>query len=152
MPLGCETSNDCGYVKFHSQSLRGSVIDLIIHFHRDESVIENVLDRTLDLFLYIHEQLKRCTYKARLIAHCEYHRINAVQDVIEKVSYHFASYSAERVTDANAFYARHLQKIASRMDSFHQRGSNLIFQRIKHIHIALSIESGCIPDNFIEYS
>ena len=150
MTLGCEISNECGYVKFHRQSLKGSVIDLIIHFHEDETVIDYILDKTLELFLHIDEQLKGCTYKARLIAECEYNRLNEVQNVTEIVSYHFASYSAERVTDAKEFYARHLEKIASRMDTFHQRGSNLLFERIKHLHIALSVESGCMPANFIK--
>ena len=57
MTLGCEISNECGYVKFHRQSLKGSVIDLIIHFHEDETVIEYILDKTSDLFLHIDEQL-----------------------------------------------------------------------------------------------
>ena len=152
MSLGCEVSNQCANIRFHKQSLRGSVIDLVLNFNEDETAIEGILDKTLDLFLHIHNALRTCTYKARLIAECEYHRLNALQDVIEVTSYHFASYSAETVTNARQFYARHLEKIASRMDTFHQQGSNLIFQRIKHIHIALSLQSGCLPANFIDLS
>ena len=152
MSLGCEVSNQCANIRFHKQSLRGSVIDLVLNFNKDETAIEGILDKTLDLFLHIHNALRTCTYKARLIAECEYHRLNALQDVIEVTSYHFASYSAETVTNARDFYARHLEKIASRMDTFHQQGSNLIFQRIKHIHIALSLQSGCLPANFINVS
>ena len=152
MSLGCEVSHKCANIRFHKQSLRGSVIDLVLNFNEDETAIEGILDKTLDLFLHIHDALRTCTYKARLIAECEYHRLNVLQDVIEVASYHFASYSAETVTNAREFYARHLEKIASRMDTFHQQGSNLIFQRIKHIHIALSLQSGCLPANFINLS
>ena len=150
MPAGCDIANDCAHLCFHKQSLKGAVIDLIIHFHQDETEIESVVDKTFDLFDHVDRELKSCIYKARLIAECEYQRLNAVQEVIETTSYHFASYSSERVTNAQSFYTRHLEKIASRMDTFHKQGSNLIFQRIKHIHIALSIESGCLPANFIE--
>ena len=152
MSLGCEVSNDCANIRFHRQSLRGSVIDLVLNFEKDETEMETILEKTLDLFLGIHEALGTCIYKARLVAECEYHRLNVLQDVVEEASYHFASYSAERVTNPRDFYARHLEKIASRMDTFHQQGSNLSFQRIKHIHIALSLQSGCLPANFIDLS
>ena len=150
MTLTCESANACARLCFHRQSLRGSVIDLIIHFNQDETAIDSIVDKTFDLFQHVDQELETCTYKARLIAECEYQRLNEVQDVIETVSYHFGSYSSERVTNAQSFYTRHLEKIASRMDTFHRRGSNLVFQRIKHIHIALSIESGCLPANFID--
>ena len=77
--------------------------------------------------------------KARLIAQVNFLRLNETHEEIGSEDYHFASYHAEEVNDVNSFYRKHMSKIASRLDVFHQNGSRLVLNRIKHIHIAVTV-------------
>ena len=132
-------SNTFGRLCFHKQSLRGAVQDYIITFNDDETDITFVIHRSFELFTELMEYFKKDIVKARLIAEIEFIKLNDRQEEVGLASFHFASYQAENVTNAEEFYKRHMCKIASRMDSFHRNGSRLLLQRIKHIHIALNV-------------
>lgn len=138
MSKDIEITNHVAQLAFHRQSLKGAVMDYIIHFDNEEVDIETIEKKTFDLFEKLCEIYKTKSMKGRLIAQVEYIRINSLNESIAKEEYHFASYSAEYIFDPISFYSRHMQKIASRMDSFHENGSSLLLNRIKHIHIALS--------------
>ena len=133
-----DIKNEHGYLSFHKQSLRGTVVDYIIYFNEREMEIEHIIEKTKDLFLRLHENYKDHAYKARLIARCKYNRLNDEHEVVDTLAYHFGSYSTEWVEDPLEFYTRHMQKIASRMDTFHTNGSSLLLQGIEHIHIAIT--------------
>lgn len=134
-PITNQYANLC----FYGQSTRGVIQDYIVNFEEDESDIDGVIDKTYDLFKKLMEYFKDKCVKARLIAQVNYHRMNEQHEVIAQEDYHFASYQAEEVNDSNIFYKRHMTKIACRIDGFHQNGSRLIMNRIKHIHIALTV-------------
>ena len=132
-----ELSNEFCTLRFHKQSLRGAVQDYIIYFKDSQFDLEICLTRTLDVFTELIDHFKDDIIKARLIANVNYIRFNDDSDE-ESVNYHFGSYSQEFVHDATEFYERHMQKIISRMDSFHMNGSSLLLKKINHIHIAIS--------------
>ena len=125
-------------LRFHKQSLHGAVQDYIIDFKEEELDIEACLGKTLDLFLDLVNYFKNDMIKARLIAEVNYIRVNDQLEETGDENYHFASYSQEYVDDAVEFYERHMQKVTSRMDSFHVNGSRLLLNKFSHIHIAIS--------------
>lgn len=130
-------SNDVCSLRFHKQSLRGSVQDYIIDFHETEYDIEMVVGTTMDLFIQLMKHFENRLIKARLIAEISYIRTNdSDESTIE--NFHFTSYAQEYVDDPEDFYERHMQKIVSRMDTFHLNGSNLLINKINHIHIAIT--------------
>ena len=133
--------NTHGTLCFHRQSLRGVVQDYIISFHEQECDIELMLAKTYDLFERLIEHYHDKQLKARLVAQVNYMRVDDSHQVLGYEDYHFASYSLEHVEDPQDFYQRHMTKIASRMDSFHQHGSRLLINTIKHIHIQLVVIS-----------
>ena len=136
----CETiTNEFGNLCLHARSKRGVVQDYIVTFDQEESNIKSVIDKSYDLFEQLMNHFKDVWIKVRLIAQVNYLRVNENHEVIGQEDFHFASYQAEEVFDAKDFYERHMSKIASRMDGFHQRGSRLLLNRFKHIHIALTV-------------
>ena len=132
-------NNQFANLCFYKQSTRGVIQDYIVSFDEEECDIERVIDKSYDLFERLMEHFKDKCVKARLIVQANYLRMNEQHEKIGEEDYHFASYRAEEVLDANAFYKRHMTKIASRMDSFHQNGSRLIMNCIKHIHVAIKV-------------
>ena len=134
-------TNSFGKLCFHRQSLRGAVQDYIISFEEEECDMQSMVHKTYDLFETLIRHFNDKVIKARLIAQVNYLRLNDAHEVIGNEDYHFASYSLEEVDDPKDFYERHMCKIMSRMDSFHQNGSRLMINIIKHIHIALAIAS-----------
>ena len=97
------------------------------------------LKKTLDVFVKLMDHFEEDLIKVRLIAEVEYLRLNDDDlDLGESVNYHFASYAQEIVDDPIEFYRRHISKIISRMDNFHEYGSRLLLNKIRHIHIAIS--------------
>ena len=79
--------------------------------------------------------------KARLIAKVNYSRLNDSHEKVRKADYHLGSYCVEEVLNTDDFYEKHILKIISRMDSFQQNGSRLIFNAISHIHIRMTTTS-----------
>ena len=140
MSSQCETiTNEFGNLCLHRRSTRGVVQDYIVTFDQEESDIKSVIDKSYDLFEQLMNHFKDVWVKVRLIAQVNYLRVNENHEVIGQEDFHFASYQAEEVFDTKDFYERHMAKIASRMDGFHQRGSRLLLNRFKHIHIALTV-------------
>ena len=138
MSQDIEVTNKYGKLCLHKRSKLGVIQDYMISFEENDSNIEGVLSKTLDLFQDLMRHFDNQRVKARLIAQVHYIRLNDQHEIIGDEDYHFASYRAEEVFDANQFYERHMCKIASRMDSFHKRGSRLLIHCIKHIHIQVS--------------
>ena len=134
-------SNAFGQLCFHRQSLRGRVQDYVINFNEEQCDMETMVGKTYDLFQTLLQHFNDRQVKARLIAQVNYLRMNDQHEVTGNEDYHFASYSLELVQDPKDFYERHMNKIISRMDSFHQNGSRLMISHIKHIHIALAVAS-----------
>ena len=127
--------NDFCKLTFHRQSLRGTIRDYIITFNDKETDLEIVITKTADVFKQLIETVQDFNIKARIIAEVEFSTLNDN----EVVTYHFASYQTELVIDPDEFYTRHFSKIISRLDQFNNRGSNLLLNKIKHIHLALSL-------------
>ena len=135
-----EFTNASGKLCFHRKSLRGRVQDYIISFDETVHDIEMVLDKTHDLFQQLMSKFEDKIVKARLIAQVNYSRLNDRHEEVGQEDYHFASYQLEEVKDVPEFYNRHLKKVISRIDMFHQNGSRLIINCIKHIHIQLCMK------------
>ena len=136
-----ELRNDFCTLTFYSHSVRGVVQDYIISFHEKVEDIESVLEKTYEVFEQLMEKFSDKTLKARLIAQVHYHHMNEKNEVVGDVDYHFASYRQEYVTEPYLFFERHMSKIASRSDSFHEKGSSLLLSHIKHIYIAITVFS-----------
>lgn len=82
-----------------------------------------------------HEQVWKLCGESPTNSSTNYVRLNEKHDEVGQEDYKFLSYQMEEVSCVQEFYTNHLAKIASRMDTFHQNGSRLILQHIKHIHI-----------------
>ena len=128
-------------LELNRYSVRGVVADYQIILPSNVTTIEEVFRKTADLFhvICLHYNSKR--WKARLVALCEYERLNNEGEVIGCETYHHASYSPEwcSLVQAEEFYRRHLLRISSRIESFLRNGSSLRFVGYKHIHVAVSI-------------
>ena len=131
-------SNEHADLCFYKSSLKGAVQDYVISFREQEKAIEPIIDKTLTLVKQLFDKFKDKYVKARLIAKINYFHVND-KDTVDIQSYHFPSYRAEAVYDVEDFFTRHLMKIVSRLDTFNANGSNLLIDRIEHIHIALTI-------------
>ena len=135
-----EFENSSGKLCLHRQSLKGAVQDYIISFNGKVSDINMVVGKTFDLFQQLMNQFKDThRVKARLVAQVNYLRLDEDHETVANDDYHFASYGSEEVLDVDEFYQRHLSKVSSRMDSFHQNGSRLMINHIRHIHIQLAM-------------
>ena len=131
-------SNDCAYLNFHKESLRGRVKDYAISFYNVATDFDLILDDTFDIFQRLFDKNAGKPFFARLVAKVNFWHINSETGVTEERSYHFPSLQSERVTIPHDFFQRHMQKIVSRMDTFLSNGSNLLIKNIEHIHIQLS--------------
>ncbi len=129
-------SNEFGKLCFYKSSLKGKVQDYVISFNEHQTQFELILGDTLNLVQMLFEKFKDKIIKARLIAKVRF--LNKVGDIYY---HHFPSYQAEIVYDVNDFFIRHMEKIASRLDNFNEKGSNLLIDSIDHIHIALTFIS-----------
>ncbi len=129
-------SNEFGKLCFWRQSLKGVVQDYCISFNEEEKDIELVVGKTFDLVKQLFQKFDRRNIKARLIAKINFAHLANEVDIR---SYHFPSYQAEVVYDIEEFFRSHMAKIASRLDTFNERGSNLLILNIEHIHLALSM-------------
>ncbi len=134
-------SNEFGNLCFYKESLKGVVQDYVISFHEKEKDIELVVGKTQSLVKQLFQKLDSIYFKrvkARLIAKIKFIHIGDQADIR---TYHFTSYQAEVVNDVDEFFVRHMLKIASRLDLFNNRGSNLLIDSIEHIHIRVSFLS-----------
>ena len=141
MTMPTQSNNHQCRVELNRYSANGVVVDYQIVLAEDVTDVHEVVSKTEDLFeaiclFYVGHQ-----WKARLIAQCEYARLNNEGEVTGKETYHHASYHTEwcSILGAAEFYARHMMKIASRIEAFLRNGSSLRFERFKHIHIAVTV-------------
>jgi len=131
--------NSCAELKFHIQSLRGTVQDYCINFNEEQSDMTTVVEQTLDLFQSLMKDFKDKTVSARLVAKVNFVHVNQETNEMDERSYHFPSFSSEKVVDVKEFYERHMNKIAYRLEEFNRSGSNLMIKNIAHIHILLTV-------------
>ena len=131
-------SNDCAYLNFHKESLRGRVKDYAISFYNVATDFDLILNDTFDIFQRLFDKNIVKPFLARLVAKVNFRHINSETGVTEERSYHFPSLQSEKVILPYDFFLRHIQKIVSRMDTFVSKGSNLLIKNIEHIHIQLS--------------
>ena len=130
--------NSCANLKFYKQSLKGVVQDFVISFDEEHTDIFLALNNTLDLFRQLIEtNFKDKTVSARLVAKVNFIHVNQETGQLDERSYHFPSYSCEKVFDVQDFYERHMTKIAQRLHDFNET-SNLLIKNIAHIHILLN--------------
>ena len=135
------TNNICN-LSFHRQSLKGTVQDFIISFTEEQTDLKLIIGKAQDLFTQLIDTFVDKRVKARLVAEVEFIKINHEDEV---ASFHFASHQMEWVEDSEDFYERHFGKIISRLDQFNNQGSNLLVNRIKHIHIRLNVVNCAFP-------
>ena len=106
-----EVTNKYGKLCLHKRSKLGVFQDFMISFEENDSTIEGVLSKTLDLFQDLMRHFENQTVKARLIAQVHYVRMNDQHEIIGDEEYHFASHHSEEVFNANQFYERRMCKI-----------------------------------------
>ena len=131
--------SDCADLKFYKQSLKGAVQDYIISFIEDQTDLPQIISTTMQLFEQLMNKFKDRRVSARLVAKVNFIHINQQTGEMEERSYHFPSFSCEKVIHVKDFYERHMNKIASRLISFNCHGSNLLLKNIAHIHILLVV-------------
>ena len=127
-----------GRVCLHKQGFHGRCQDFTMTFNEDATTIEEIIGRGYNMFERLMENYDLDCIKVRFIARVQYTRHNDRHEVVGHETYHFASYQAERIDDLHDFYARHMLKIASRMDQFHQNGSRLTIDKIERLHICIT--------------
>ena len=133
-----QNENAFGRVDLHKQGFRGRCQDFTMTFNEHTTTIEEVIQRGYNMFERLMGDYDLDCIKVRFIARVRYTRHSDCHEVIGHEVYHFASYQAERINDLHKFYARHMLKIASRMDQFHQNGSRLTIDQIERLHICLT--------------
>ena len=142
------TNNHQCSLLLHKYSARGIVADYRIVFpsnpnQHSSTDISSLIDISIDLFTALCLLYESHRFKVRLIAQCEYERLNNEGEVVDTESYHHASYPSElgSALTAEALYYRHMQKIGERIEAFLCHGSSLRFTGMKHLHIAMSVLS-----------
>lgn len=134
-------NNPFACVCHHKSSKLGKCHDYVIKFNTVHSSIDDIIPETCDLIEQLIHSLKATKIFARLIAKVNFQHFNSRTNEQSSRSYHFPSYQSEEIVDVEDFYVRHMTKIASRLDSFNENGSNLVIENIECIYIQLSIIS-----------
>ena len=132
-------SNQFAHVCHHKTSVKGRVQDFIIKFNTLQRDIENIIPETFELIDKLFHSLEVRRICARLIAKVNFKHVNVISNEQTSRTYHFPSYQSEQIVDPLDFYVRHMTKIASRLDSFTENGSNLTIDCIECIFIQLTI-------------
>lgn len=131
--------NDCAYLKFYKQCLKGIIQDYQISFYNEQKDLEFVMNETFTLFQQLVSTFPDVKLRARLVAKVNFFHMNNETHETEERSYHFSSYSPEEVDDPFEFFTRHMLKIGNNLTNFNHRGSNLLLKNIQHIHILLTL-------------
>ena len=84
---------DCK-LELNRHSAKGVVVDYQIILPPNETSMDDVIAKTEDLFTAICIHYMENRWKARLVALCEYERINNEGEVIGRETYHHGSYYA----------------------------------------------------------
>ena len=134
-------SNDFGEICLYQTSLKGVVDDYIFKFSHNVTDLHVVVNDIKSLLEKLFEYLNDTSIKARMIAKVSYLHVNENSEEQDLRYYHFPSYSADSLEDdenLNDWVTRHLCRIIERLDNFHANGSNLLLNRIEHLHICIS--------------
>ena len=134
-------SNEFAYVCFHKSSAKEKVRDYVVKFNTLQRNIEEIIPKTTELIEKFISSFDAKRIFGRLIAKVNFIHFNHLTDEQTRRTYHFPSYKTEQIEDVEDFYVRHLLKIASRLDSFNENGSNLIIENIESVFIQLTIVS-----------
>ena len=132
-------SNDFATLTEYKASSRKQFLDYVIRFHSQQIDIQQVINHTFDIVKQLVEMYQHNdkTIKGRMVA-----LINYVNVVTEKsVSYFHSSYQSEIIEDVSNFFYTHMFKIAERMESMNQNGSNLIIKNIQEIHLHITVHN-----------
>ena len=132
-------SNHFAHVCYHKTSVKEKVRDYVIRFNTLQRDIECIIPETLELMVQLIQSLDVKKISARLIAKVNFIHSNSLTDEQSLRTYYFPSYKSEQIEDLEDFYIRHMTKIASRLDSFNQNGSNLLIENVEAIFIQLSM-------------
>ena len=139
--------NDSACLELYKEAFKNKVQDFIISFNEEQTSIENVLQVTSNLFRQLINSYDNSRIYARLVAKVKFIHFNSLNEETEERVYHFPSYTYEYVFDTEEFYERHMQKIASRLETFNRNGSNLLIKNIEHLHICLQKQPLCKVDD-----
>ena len=134
-------SNDFGEICLYHACLNGVVTDYILNFSHTVSDLNVVVNDIYDLVEKLFETYNGALVKARMVAKVSYLHVNEGSNEQELRYYHFPSFSADSLDvdeNLNDWVTRHLLRIIGRLDTFHANGSNLLLNRIEHIHICVS--------------
>ncbi|MEL7306376.1 MAG: hypothetical protein AAGK05_00130 [Pseudomonadota bacterium] len=132
-------SNSYATLSHYRTSLKGYIIDYVIRFNCEESDLQQVVNKTLDIMQKLVElyHSKNKTISARLVARVNYQHLNSDHEV----TYYHPSYKAEVIEETTEFFVTHMLKISERMDSFNHNGSNLVIRNIDEIHVHINVLS-----------
>lgn len=134
-------SNQFAYVCLHKTSLKERVRDYALKFNSLKRNMEDIIPETIWLIENLIKSIGLKRMCGRLIAKVNFVHFNSLTDEQTRRTYYFPSYKSEEIDDVEDFYVRHLTKIASRLDSFNENGSNLVIENIECIFIQLTIMS-----------
>ena len=132
-------SNQFAYVCHHKTSIKEKVKDYVIKFNTVQQDIESIIPETFELIEQLFHSLDAKKICARLIAKVNFIHFNSLTDEQSLRTYYFPSYKSEQIEDVEDFFVRHMTKIASRLDSFNQNGSNLVIENVECIFIQLTL-------------
>ena len=132
-------SNEFAYLTLHKTSLKEKVRDYVLKFNGIQRNIEDIIPETIGLIENFIQSLNVKQICGRLISKINFIHFNSMTNEQTRRSYHFSSYKTEVIENVEDFYVRHLTKIASRLDSFNENGSNLLIENIECIYIQLTI-------------
>jgi len=120
----------------HKVSKTKTLADYVIRFHSKQTDINVIIQHSFDIVKQLVEDYQRrdVTIKGRLVALVNYvHTINE-----NEISYYHSSFHTEVIDNAQDFFYTHMLKIAERMESFYQYGSNLLIENIEEIHLHIT--------------
>ena len=108
-------------------------------FVKEEYHMEDVIDKSLDLFVTLFKHFENKNVEASVIAQVNYAYLNNSQETIENKDHYFKSHSLEVVKNVQDFYRNGMRIIQSFMNAFQLSDCHVEKNYIKHIHIVLWI-------------
>ena len=108
-------------------------------FVKEEYHMEDVIDKSLDLFMTLFKRFENKNVEAAVIAQVNYAYLNNSQEAIENKDHYFNSDSLELVENVQDFYRNSMRVIQSLMNTFQLSDCHVEKNYIKHIHILLWI-------------
>lgn len=132
--------NDLIEICNYKSSLNGLAQDFIINLKEISNDLTYICTESREIIekLFKYLNFEDNIIRARLVADIEYVHVNNTNEVIEYRNYHFPSLKSEIVNDVNEWLVRHMLKICERIETFNNRGSNLLINKINHIHICIT--------------